>query len=92
MSSNKDREDLHGSVRKVTKQNLLAKQVRNVDVVTPTQGCYCSISSTKRCLHCLFTSKLSEKVDQVQLGAPPPGGREQNDFKDQVDQSDAFLY
>lgn len=27
MSSNKDREDLHGSVRKVTKQNLLAKQV-----------------------------------------------------------------
>ncbi|ROT65869.1 hypothetical protein C7M84_016147 [Penaeus vannamei] len=26
MSSNKDREDLHGSVRKVTKQNLLAKQ------------------------------------------------------------------
>lgn len=89
MSSNKDREDLHGSVRKVTKQNLLAKQVRNVDVVTPTQGCYCSISSTKRCLHCLFSSKLSEKVDQ--LGAPPPGDREK-DFKDQVDQSDALLY
>lgn len=92
MSSSKDREDLHGSVRKVTKQNLLAKQVRNVDVVTPTQGCYCSISSTKRCVHCLFPSKLSEKVDQIQLGASPPGVRDEKDFKGQVGQSDAFLY
>ncbi|XP_069989287.1 kinase D-interacting substrate of 220 kDa B isoform X3 [Penaeus vannamei] len=53
MSSNKDREDLHGSVRKVTKQNLLAKQASprkspKSSIRSRTAGCTSEVSEDQQ--------------------------------------------
>lgn len=51
--SGKERDDTHNSIRKTTKQNLLAKQVRGVEFLSP--NCKCD-GVRARCLHCVMPS------------------------------------
>ncbi|MPC67952.1 hypothetical protein E2C01_062140 [Portunus trituberculatus] len=53
VSSGKERDDAHNSIRKTTKQNLLAKQVRGVEFLSPS--CKCD-GVRARCLHCPLPS------------------------------------
>lgn len=77
-SSNKDqRED---SIRKSTKQNLLAKQVGRAEMVLPPVGCSCSVPGTRRCLTCLVDASTMQKKmsapGAVLIGGAGPGESE----------------
>ncbi|KAK7023668.1 hypothetical protein SK128_026824 [Halocaridina rubra] len=72
-SGNKEREDSHGSVRKMTKQNLLAKQVCKHSLIYDQLDCYCSHGRSDQCLHCFFASReFPPRYGSMIVGAAPP--------------------